>query len=167
MQGRRPSPSKQGANKQMSAENAFQTLKTFFESRQAARQAMSAVQEGVEIGIVIGDMVECALFREGNQPKVEPRPARHPDVVFHIKPESVYVLANNSKDEIGEVGVNVLKEILTSNIRISVPGRFLNIISRGYIDMIRKGGAPVMGLLAQKGFSSVPKIINTIKRMKG
>lgn len=150
----------------MSAEDAFLTLKRFFESRQAARTAMSTVQEGVEIGIVIGDTIDCALFRQDDSPVVEQRPAKNPDVVFHIRPESVYVLANGTQDDIGEIGVNILKEVLAGSIQIRVPGRLMNIINRGYLDMIRKGGKPVTAYLARHGFSSVPKIVNTIKSMK-
>lgn len=149
----------------MSAEEAFQTLKSFFETRQSARQAMGAIKEGIEISVVIGGTVDCALFRQGHQPVVEARAARNPDVVFQIRPESVYVL-NQTKDEIGDVGVNILKEVLAGNISVKVPGKFLNIISRGYLDMIRQGGAPVAGYLARHGFGSVPKIISTIKQMK-
>jgi hypothetical protein len=151
----------------MTAEDAFQTLKRFFENRNAAKQAMSAIHENVEIGIVIGGSVECALYRSGENVVVEPRPARQPDVVFHIKPETVYVLATQTKDEIGETGVNILKEVLTGNIQIKVPGRFLNIISHGYLEMIRRGGVPVSTFLARHGLSSVSKIVGTIRRMKG
>jgi hypothetical protein len=151
----------------MSAADAFETLKRFFENRHAAKQAMSAIHEGVEIGIVVGGSLECALFRRGEDAVIEQRPARQPDVIFHIRPETVYVLATQTKDEIGETGVNVLKEILTGNIQIKVPGRFLNIVSRGYLDMIRKGGAPVSSFLARNGFAGVSKIIGTIKKMKG
>lgn len=150
----------------MSAQDAFQTLKSFFETRQAARQALGSVKEGVEIGVVIGDSVDCALFREGAQPVVEQRAARNPDVVFHIRPESVYVLSHQTKDEIGDIGVNIFKEILAGNIQIRIPGRFMNIISNGYLDIIRKGGAPVTAFLARHGLGSVPKIVSTIKQMK-
>jgi hypothetical protein len=150
----------------MSAEDSFQTLKRFFETRKAAGQALKAIKEGVEIGIVIGDVVECAVFRRGETPVIEHRAAQNPDVVFHIRPESVTILDERTKDEIGDIGVNVLKEVLAGNIRIKVPGRFLNLLSRGYLDMIRQGGTPVMGFLAQHGLASVSKITTAIKRMK-
>ena len=151
----------------MTAQDSFLTLKSFFESRHAARLAMSAIKEDVEIGIIIGGIVDCALFRHGEAPVVESRPARHPDVVFHIRPESVEVLSTQTKDQIGDIGVNVLKEVLAGNIRIEVPGRIWNLMSRGYLDMIKQGGAPVSAYLARNGFSSVTKIISILKKMKG
>jgi len=150
----------------MTAEDSFQTLKNFFETRNASRQAMKTIKEGVEIGIVIGDLVDCALFRQGDQPVVEQRPAREPDVIFHIRPESVEVLNTRTRDEIGDIGVNILKEVLAGNISIKVPGRFMNLLSRGYLDMIKQGGAPVMSFLAHHGLASVAKITAAIRRMK-
>lgn len=150
----------------MSADDAFQTLKTFFETRQAARAAMSSIQEGREIGIVIADSIDCALYREQDQPVVERRPAKNPDVVFHIRPESVYVLAHQTKDEIGDIGVAILKEILAGSIMVRVPGGVMNVVRSGYLDMVRKGGAPVASFLGRHGFGSVPKIINSIKAMR-
>lgn len=150
----------------MSADESFLTLKTFFETRNAARQALGALDESVEIGIVIGEMVDCALFRRGSDPVVERRAARNPDVVFHIKPESVIVLNDRTKDEIGDIGINILKEVLAGNIRVSIPGSILNLARRGYVEMISRGGPPVAAFLARHGISSVPKIVNAIKRMK-
>jgi hypothetical protein len=151
---------------QMSAEQSFQTLKNFFETRQAARQAMSSLGEGVEIGILIADSVECALFQRAGQPIVEQRPAKNPDVIFSIKPESIEILATQTKDEIGDIGVAILKEVITGNVKIKIPGRIMHILTRGYVDIIRKGGAPVMAFLARRGLTGVPKIISTIKNMK-
>lgn len=150
----------------MTAQDSFQTLKSFFESREAARQAMAAIKENVEIGIVIGGSVDCALFRRGDQPVVEQRPARNPDVIFHIIPESVEILSSKTKDQIGDIGVGVLKEILSGNIRVEVPGRLWNLMSNGYLDMIKKGGAPVTAFLARHGFSNVSKIFSTIKKLR-
>ena len=97
---------------------------------------------------------------------VEERPATNPDVVFHIRPEALEVIATKTKDEIGDVGVNVLKEILAGSIQVKVPGKILNLMSRGYLDMLRSGGAPVMTLLARNGLASVTKIMSSIRKMK-
>jgi hypothetical protein len=150
----------------MSAQQSFDTLKSFFETRRAAKQAMTAIKEGVEIGLVIGDSVDCALYRKGDDPIIEKRAAVNPDVIFYIKPEAVDVLNGQTKDEIGEIGVNILKEVLAGNISIKVPGKILNLLSRGYLDMLRQGGAPVMAFLARHGLTNVTKITSAIKKMK-
>lgn len=150
----------------MTADESFLTLKTFFESRKAAQQSLLAIKEGVEIGLIIGGSIECVLFRRGRMPVVEKRAALNPDVVFHILPESVLTLSSITSDEIGDIGVNVLKEVLAGHIQIKIPGRLWNLLNRGYIDMIRSGGAPVMSFLAQNGFASITKILSKIKQMR-
>jgi hypothetical protein len=97
---------------------------------------------------------------------VEKRPAKDPDVIFHILPESVETLNTRTKDEIGDIGVNILREVLAGNITIKVPGRFMNLLSRGYLDMIKQGGAPVMSFLAHHGLASIAKITAAIRKMK-
>jgi hypothetical protein len=151
----------------MTAQESFQTLKSFFESRNASRQALKSLKEGVEIGVVIGGSVDCALFRRGEQPVVEARSAENPDVIFHIQPESVEILSSQTKDEIADIGINIIREVLAGNIAIKVPGRFLNLLSNGYLDIVKQGGAPVMSYLAHHGLASIAKITATIRKMKG
>lgn len=151
----------------MSAEESFLTLKNFFETRQAAKQALSVIDESAEIGIVIGETVECALIQRDGKPVVERRAAVKPDVVFSIKPESVVVLNDRTKDEIGDIGVNVMKELLAGNISLKITGNLFNLLRRGYIDMIKEGGAPVLAYLSQHGMSGVTKIMSAIKQMRG
>jgi hypothetical protein len=42
----------------------------------------------------------------------------------------------------------------------------LNLLSRGYLDMLKEGGAPVMAFLARHGLASISKITSAIKKMK-
>lgn len=151
----------------MSAEESFLTLKNFFETRQAAKQALSVIDESAEIGIVIGDTVECALIQRGGSPVVERRAAVKPDVVFSIKPESVVVLNDRTRDEIGDIGVNVLKELLAGNISVKITGNLFNLLRRGYLEMIKEGGQPVLDYLSRHGMTGVNKIVSTIKQMRG
>jgi hypothetical protein len=151
----------------MSAEESFLTLKNFFETRQAAKQALSVIDESAEIGIVIGETVECALFQREGQPVVERRTPRKPDIVFSISPETVAVLNDRTKDEIGDIGVNVMKEMLAGNIRAKITGNLFNMLRRGYLEMLKEGGAPIAEFLSRHGITQVNKIISTIKQMRG
>ena len=149
----------------MSAEQSFLTLKNFFETRAAAKQALSYLDKKAEIGIVIGGIVECALFQRDGQPLVERRAAEKPDFIFNISPESVVILNERTKDEIGDIGINVIKEVLAGNIKIKVVGSLFNLVRRGYFEMIARGGAPVASYLARHGLN-VTKIMSTIKQMR-
>jgi hypothetical protein len=150
----------------MSADHAFDTLKDFFITRQASRQALRTLKEGVEISVVIDHSLECAVFRLGDDPQVERRAARSPDVEFHLRPETVYVLADQTKDEIGEIGIAIFKEVLAGNIQVRVPGQILNVVRNGYFEMMKQGGTPLASMMSRYGVGNVPKIISIIKGMR-
>lgn len=140
----------------MSAEQSFQTLQHFFETRRAADQALRYLNPAVEIGIVIGDTVECALFYRNGKPQLEERAAQNPDFVFSVRPETVVVLNERTKDEITDIAANVLKEMLAGNISMRLVSSPLKLLKNGYLEMIRLTG---------QGFS-VPKILSAIRSLK-
>ena len=75
----------------MSDQQAFERLKDFFENRKASsyRRRPFAAERNVEIGVIINDGIECAFFKENNQPKFEQRAANRPDVIFYINPDAI------------------------------------------------------------------------------
>lgn len=153
----------------MSAEESFQTVKNFFETRQASRQAFSVLPEGVEIGVVIGETIECALMRKGDDPVVERRPAHDPDFIFYARPETVDVINSQTKDEISDIGIKIIGEIVAGNIRVKATSALFNVVrlsQRGYFEMIKKGGQPVMDYLSHRGLIGVMKIMNIVNRLK-
>lgn len=150
----------------MSADDAFNTMKAYFEGRPAARQALRYLKEGVEVGISIGGMIDCALFQREGAPVVEKRPAENPDVVFQIRPESIYVLNNQPSEDVGDIGIAILKEMLAGNISLRVTGGVFEIVRNGYLEIIREGGTRVSAWLATHGMTSVAKIITTIKSLQ-
>lgn len=140
----------------MSAEQSFQTLKQFFETKRAPELALRYLNPAVEIGITIGDSVECALFYRNGKPKLEERPAQNPDFIFAIRPETVVVLAEKSRDEITDIAANILKEMLAGNVSIRVVSGPLKLMKNGYLEMVRLAGPNL----------SVQKILSTLKSLK-
>ncbi len=150
----------------MSADDAFMKLKDYFESRPAAKTALGALREGVEIGLNIGGIVDCALYQKAGQPFVERRAAVNPDLVFNIRPESIDVLCGQLSDDIADIGIAVFKEILAGSIQINLVGSFLNFIRNGYLEIIKRGGARFSTYLATVGFTTFGKITAAIKKMR-
>lgn len=150
----------------MAAAASFDKLKSFLESRKASATAMRHMKKGVEIGIVIGHQLECAYFQQDGKPVLEKRPANSPDVIFHIKPESVDILCSLTTDDVGELGVAVLKEYLSGGVRIKAPGSIWNITMNGYLGIIKEGGVTFTKFLATHGLSNITKIVSVIKDLK-
>src|ERR1700677_2774420 len=85
----------------MSDQQAFEELKDFFENRAVCRQAADSLRSTVEIGVIINDTMNCAFFKDGENPRFEAREAKKPDVVFYIKPDAIKGLIENKTDDIG------------------------------------------------------------------
>ena len=148
------------------AEKSFLTLKNFFETRAAVAQALRLLESGVEIGVVIGDSIDCALTSREGKPQLERRPARSPDVTFAIRPETVELLSERTQDELGDIGVNILKEMLAGNVSMRVEANVLDLLRRGYLRVAAAGGPAVSSFLVRHGLTNVSEIVNTIKKMR-
>lgn len=150
----------------MTAGATFEKLKVFLETKPASRKAIRHLKEGVEIAVTIGNQIECAYFQSQGQPVFEQRPAKSPDFIFTIKPESVDILAKEKGDDVGELGIAILKEYLSGGVRIKVAGGIFAISTRGYLGMIKEGGVTFTKFLAQHGVSNLTKIMSVIRNMK-
>ncbi len=151
----------------MTPEDAYQMLEKFFTTREAPRLALAHLKENLEVGILIGGMVPCAIFRRGTTVHVERRDARNPDFIFKLEPRTVTVLAEQTPDDIAEIGLSVLKEMLAGAIRLEMPGGLLSVLRGGYLEVIASGGAPIMKMLAQIGLNSPAKIVGFFRKLRG
>ena len=115
---------------------------------------------------MIGDSIECALTLAEGKPHLERRSARSPDVVFSIRPETVDLLSERTKDDIGDIGVNVLKEMVAGNVSVRVEANVLDLLRRGYLRLVNVAGPAVTEFVGRHGMSNVSDIVNTIKKMR-
>ena len=148
------------------AEKSFQTLKNFLETRSSVEKALRLLDSTVEIGIVIGDSIDCALTLTDGKPQLERRAARSPDLIFSIRPETVDILSDKTKDDIGDIGVNILKEMVAGNLSVRVEANVLDLLRRGYLRLVSVAGPAVTEFTSRHGISSVSDIVNTIKKMR-
>jgi hypothetical protein len=148
------------------AEHSFLTLKSFIETRAAVMQALKHLENGVEIGIVIGNSVECTLMIQDERPRLERRPARGPDVTFSILPETVELLSERTNDDLADIGANLLKEMLAGNVSMRVETNVLDLLRRGYLRVAAAGSTAINALLERHNLTGVSEIMTTIKRMR-
>lgn len=150
----------------MTVDDSFEVLHLFFRDRQAPRHALAALREGVEIGIQIGEQLNCAVFRRDTDVFVERREAIHPDFVFYIRPETVVVLAQKTKDDIGDIGLAIFKEMLAGSVQVKMPGGLMSVLRNGYLEVVATGGPAVAAFLAQVGLSSPARVFGFLKNLR-
>jgi len=150
----------------MSDQQAFDKLKDFFENRAVCAKAADPLSRDVEIGFVISRKVTAAFFKDGGKPRFEMRPAKNPDVIFHISPEAVDRLVNDPSEEIADLGINIAKSYLAGLVKIKVPGSVMALLTRGYIGVIRAGGLSFGKFMAGHGITGLSKIKELIQKLR-
>src|SRR5205823_2220193 len=100
---------------------------------------------------------------------VKGKPAK-PDMTFHVGPKAVATLVATETEEIGEIGVAILKlmahEDPEHKIKAKVHIGLFTLLGHGYLSVLPLGGATVTKFLASKGFSSIGKIKEGISRLR-
>jgi hypothetical protein len=149
----------------MTVDDSYEVLCLFFQERQAPRRALAALREGVEIGIKIGGQLECAVFRRQSDIYVERRKAADPDFIFSLNPETVIVLAQQTTDDIGNIGLAIFKEMLAGSVQVKMPGGLFSVLRNGYLEVVATGGPAVAAYLAQVGLNSPTRVIRFLKNL--
>lgn len=150
----------------MNPEETFNLVKSYLQSEVACQEALSKLKPGVEIGVVIGDKIQSAIYYQENCVQVDARAAERPDVIFNCKPESIYLITQNKGTSVAQLGTTICKEALAGNIQISAPGSLMGLATNGYIDMIKLGGTEFLSYLAQHGFTKFSQIMMLINKIR-
>ncbi|MCC6277845.1 MAG: hypothetical protein IT289_08035 [Oligoflexia bacterium] len=150
----------------MEDQQAFEKLKTFFETHPACREAASSLNNDVEIGIFINSKLECTFFKDAEMPKFEMRQARRPDVTFVINDRAIDSLVQEQSPEIADLGINIVKSYFKNDVKIRIQGSILNLLTRGYLGVIKSGGAGFAQFLASHGAAGLSKIKDIFQKLK-
>ena len=141
-------------------------LADFLTNDPACAVASQCLSRGVEIGVLLDDTVHGSFFRKTEGAGFEAREARSPDVVFHMNASAVEILAGQKGLNLGELGVEVLKLVVSKDIRVKVPGNLFGIMKNGYLGVVKEAGLPFAKYLTEHGVSNLSKIPEIIKKLK-
>jgi hypothetical protein len=158
---------------------ATQTWSSRFGSyfdREVAQRAAKSLTDGAEIEFRILEAgaskpVEIFAFtREAKKNRVLPSAARQAQVTFQMTPQAAEAILSDPSDEIGTIGVNILKMIVSSDpsrrVSIQLNAGFLTLFSKGYFGILTAGGAQVASFLASKGLSGLGAIKAALGKLR-
>lgn len=149
----------------MTPEMYFQKIQDFLETKPASKKLMSYLSPKAEIGIFIGKTLECSYFKQGDEPKLEMRTAKSPDVVFHFSPEAIETLLKSQGDDLGDLVADVAKLYLAGTVKISLPGPIPRLLIRGYVQVLKSSHAKILVLLKDHGLNNL-KILSLIQKLR-
>ncbi|HUP56653.1 MAG TPA: hypothetical protein VM598_04315 [Bdellovibrionota bacterium] len=141
---------------------------TYF-AREVAERAARPLSDGVEIELKIGDE-RLTFTRNGGRNEVRDGAARDPQVVFSLTPKAADAILDDPAAEIGTIGVNIGKLIVSSDpgikVGLQLKAGLMSLWNKGYFGVIGAGGAQFAGFLASKGLNGIGAIKEAVKKMK-
>ncbi|MCB0391622.1 MAG: hypothetical protein KDD58_10030 [Bdellovibrionales bacterium] len=150
----------------MSENELFRLTKTFIEEKYAVREALKELKPGVSLEISLEDRIPTHCYFKNGKAILEEGTPTNSDIRFLVKSEAVRRLADAPCDNLAETGIEIAREVLAGNIEIQITGSVKNILTDGYLSILRKAGPDFFSFLAQYGLKNIFKVINYIKKMK-
>jgi len=101
---------------------------------------------------------------------IEPQPPKKADMTFHVPERALHELTATTTEDIGEIGIAILKLMAHSEPQMRVTAKvhigLFDLLRNGYLGVLPLGGVPVTKFLASKGFNGVGKIKDAISRLR-
>lgn len=150
------------------SEDAFASLKAFFD-RAVAQKATGPLRNGVQISLDV-DGRKLSLVKEHGRAEIRDVPAVKPDMSFTVPSAAVAELVASTTEDIGEIGVSILKLMASEDekkkVRAKVHIGGFALLTNGYLGVLPLGGATVMKFLATKGMGGLSKIKDGISKLR-
>lgn len=161
----------------MSAETGSysERFSTYF-AREVAQKAAHSLSNGVEMEFRIqgsdGKTAEEFTFtKAGGKNQINSGKASSPQLIFTLTQQAADQILADTSDDIGAIGVNIAKLILSPNanarVNIKFEAGFLSLFSKGYFGVITAGGTAFASYLASKGLNGVSAIKAVLSKKKG
>ncbi len=153
----------------------FERFATYF-SRPVAEHAAHTLANGAEMEIRISQsddaIIETFTFtRKDKKNALLPTPAKSPQMIFALTPDAAESILSNPSDDIGQIGVHILKLAFSTDahqrVKFQFKAGFLTLFTKGYLGVMTTGGAAFSAALAEKGFNSLGAIKKVLQKMRG
>lgn len=135
------------------------------------QKGTAPLRKGVEIGIYLDDKGPITLKKEEDSLAVLSAAPKNPDLSIWVTLPALEYLANHSTEDVGEMGVEILKLMAhkdpTLKMRVKLHIGIFNILRNGYLNILPLGGGTVMKFLASKGLTNISKIKDALSSLRG
>lgn len=150
----------------MSKSELFQVTKMFIEEKPAVAEALMELRQGTSIALLLDGKLEAYCFYSDEKAHLVEGTAPQSDVLFEVSTEAMRQLAALPCDHLAETGIEIVRQIVAGNVKIQLTGPSKNILTKGYLNIIKKAGPDFLNFLAQYGLKNMFKIIATIKKLR-
>jgi len=146
----------------------IEVVERFFK-RQVCQKATGPLSAGAMMSLQV-DAETFTLRKEKTGLAVLAGPCEKPDLSFSIPLEALKQLDRNTTEDVGEMGVALLKQMIQSDPKVKMHAKvhigIFDLLRKGYLGVLPLGGPAVMKFLGTKGFTNMSKIKEAIQKMR-
>ncbi len=149
----------------MESEELYEKAQKFFNQNPNCSKALMELKPGVDILVNLAGKNKCSLSYKNDELVFVNKPAKNYDVEFILNSEALRRLSGQVNLSLGEIGIEVVKEVLLGHIEINKHSGIFNFLKNGYVSIIRQAGPEFLSFLASNGLGSLQKIIAFVRKM--
>ena len=150
----------------MEKDSLVMQLTEFLTSDSACTQTIGCLTDKAEIGISIADSVHLCVQHKNDAITVEERKPHTADFIFSATPSAIEVLISEKDLSPAQLGMKLMKQMMNQDISLAMPGNIFQISQKGYLKILKVGGAEFLGELKKHNLASVPKIMSALRKLK-
>lgn len=136
--------------------------------RGVAQKAARSLHDDVEIEFHVANEV-FTFIKVAGRNQIKPSAAKTPQLVFSLTPVAAEAILTDPSDEIGTIGLNILKLIVSQDevrkVNVRFTAGFLTLFYKGYLGVLATGGGQVASFLTSKGLNGLSAVKAFIKKM--
>lgn len=137
--------------------------------RELAQAAARSLNDGVQMEFRVGNEVFTFTKAQGRN-QIQPGAAKEPQLLFTISPSAAEAILTDPADDIGTIGINIMKLVLSPDaskkVTVQFKAGFLTLFSQGYLGVLATGGAQFASYLASKGLGGMGAIKAALKKLR-
>lgn len=141
-------------------------LRNFLQQEHACQETVSCLTGKAEIAIRIAQTEELRVRHHNQSIQVDSDLSGRPDFIFDASPAAIEVLIAERGLSPGQLGVKLIKQIVSRDIQFAMPASILQITRKGYLNIIKMGGVEFLSELKKHNLTSLPKIISALKKLR-
>ncbi len=143
----------------------IQNLISFLEQEKACQETLFCLSHKAEIEIQIAQEAYIRVTHDKKKVVAEEKKALAPEFIFDATPESIATLISEKDLSAAQLGIKLVKLIVSRDIKVSMPGSILQVTSKGYFKILKVGGAEFLSELKKYNLTSIPKITAALKKL--
>ncbi|MBI4405303.1 MAG: hypothetical protein HY537_14160 [Deltaproteobacteria bacterium] len=131
---------------------------------------MAPLKDNVQIALYVDGKGPVTLTKEDGKPILKLEAPQKAEMSFHVPAKAADSLLETRTEDIGELGLTLLKLVAHSDPQLRVKPQvhigLFEMFSKGYLGVIPLGGVTVMKFLASLGFGSIGKIKEVVTKLR-